>query len=142
MRISDAELKTLLSNGGKIKPEVMKEAETASQQSGESLLQTVLKRKTITEQALLKLYASSIDVPYVDLKDVKIAHDTLTKIPERIARKYQAVLFGKQGTTLMLAMADPEDFQAADFIAKQIGQDIKIHLASPGDIATVIDQYK
>jgi type II secretory ATPase GspE/PulE/Tfp pilus assembly ATPase PilB-like protein len=39
-------------------------------------------------------------------------------------------------------MADPEDFQAADFIAKQIGQDIKIFVASQGEIAGVIDQYK
>jgi type IV pilus assembly protein PilB len=142
MRITDAELKSLLLASDKIKPEVITEAETAHEQTGEPLLQTVLKRKLITEQALLKIYAKSIDVPYVELKDIKISRDILTKIPERIARKYQAVLFGKQGSTLMLAMADPEDFQAADFIAKQIGQDIRIHLASPAEIATVLDQYK
>jgi type IV pilus assembly protein PilB len=142
MRISDAELKALLLTSDKIKPEQVKEAETAHDQTGEPLLQTVIKRKLITEPALLRLYSKSIDVPYVELKDVKIPHDTLIKIPERIARKYQAVLFGKEGTTYQLAMADPEDFQAADFIAKQIGQDIKIFLASPSDIATVVDQYK
>jgi type IV pilus assembly protein PilB len=142
MRISDAELKSLLLASKQVKPEVIKEAETAHQQSGEPLLQTVLKRKIITEPALLKMYADSIDVPYVELKDVKIPRDILIKIPERIARKYQAVLFGKDGTTLQLAMADPEDFQAADFIAKQIGQDIKIFVASQAEIATVIDQYK
>jgi type IV pilus assembly protein PilB len=142
MRISDAELKSLLLASDKIKPEVIQEAQTVHEQTGEPLLQTILKRKIITESALLKLYAKSIDVPYVELKDLKIPHDTLIKIPERIARKYLAVLFGKQGTTLQLAMADPEDFQAADFIAKQIGQDIKIYLAGQSDILGVIDQYK
>ena len=142
MRISDAELKTLLLESDKVKPEALKDVETAHTQSGESLLTTVLKRKLISEQNLLKLYAKNIDVPYAELHDVKIPHDILTKIPERIARKYQAVLFGKNGSTLQLAMADPEDFQAADFIIKQIGQDIKIYVASVSDIMTAIDQYK
>lgn len=142
MRISDAELKSLLIDGGKIKPEVIKEAETAHEQTGESLLQTIIKRKVITEPNLLKLYAKHIDIPYVELKNVKIPRDILLKIPERIARKYQAVLFGAEGQTLQLAMADPEDFQAADFIAKQIGQNIKIYVASASEVLGAIDQYK
>lgn len=142
MRISDAQLKALLASSQKIKPEVIKEAETVRDQTGQPLLQTILKRKLISETDLLKLYASSIDIPYIELKDVKIPREVLTKIPERIARKYQAVLFGMQGSTLLLAMADPEDFQAADFIAKQIGQDIKIYLASSNDILTALDLYK
>ncbi|TAK89209.1 type II/IV secretion system protein [Patescibacteria group bacterium] len=142
MRISDAELKELLITGGKIKPEVIKEAETAHAQTGESLLQTVIKRKLISETALLKLYAKHIDVPYVELHNLKVPRDILTKIPERIARKYQVVLFGQQGSTLQLAMADPEDFQAADFIAKQIGQNLKIYVAAVNDVLAAIDQYK
>lgn len=142
MRISDAELKTLLLESDKVKPEALKDVEDAHEQTGESLLATVLKRKLISEQNLLKLYAKNIDVPYADLHGVKIPHDILTKIPERIARKYQAVLFGKSGGMFRLAMADPEDFQAADFIIKQIGQNIKIYVASVSDIMTAIDQYK
>ncbi|HSX41329.1 MAG TPA: GspE/PulE family protein [Candidatus Saccharimonadales bacterium] len=142
MRISDSELNNLLTKSGKVKPEALKEAETVHEQTGQPLLQEIIKRKLITEDELHKLYAKSIDVPFIKLKEVKIPRDLLMKIPERIARKYQAVLFGKEGTELQLAMADPEDFQAADFIAKQIGQDIKIFLASGPDIMAVIDQYK
>ncbi|HUC20378.1 MAG TPA: ATPase, T2SS/T4P/T4SS family, partial [Candidatus Polarisedimenticolaceae bacterium] len=142
MRVSDVELKNLLLASKKVKPEMLQAAEEAHEQTGEPLLQTVLKRKLITEQTLLKLYAKSVDIPYADLHNIEIPRDILTKIPERIARKYQAVLFGQDGTTLQLAMADPEDFQAADFIAKQIGQDITIYVASASDILGAIDQYK
>jgi len=142
MRITDAELKTLLLESDKVKPEALKDVENIHEQTGESLLATILKRKLITEQNLLKLYAKNIDIPYVDLHGIKIPHDILTKIPERIARKYQAVLFGKTGGALQLAMADPEDFQATDFIIKQIGPNIKIYVASVGDILTALDQYK
>ncbi len=142
MRISDGDLKALLLDSQKVKLEALKEAEAIHEQTGESLLTTVLKRKLVTEQNLLKLYAKSIDLPYIELKSTKIPHDILTKIPERIARKYQAVLFGKVGDTLQLAMADPEDFQATDFITKQIGQNVAIYVASSGDILAAIDQYK
>ncbi len=142
MRISDGELRNLLLASNKVKPEQLKEAETVHEQTNEPLLQTIIKRKIISETTLLKLYAENIDVPFVELKETKVPHDLLIKVPERIARKYQAVVFGKEGSTMQLAMADPEDFQAADFIAKQIGQDIKIYLASPADILVVLDQYK
>lgn len=142
MRVSDTELKRLLLSNNKIKAEDLKDAETVHDQTGEPLLAVVLKRKIITESQLLKLYAKSIDVPYIELKDLKIPHDILMRVPERIARKYQAVLFGQQGAQFQMAMADPEDFQAADFLAKQIGLDVKIYVASQSDILAAIDQYK
>jgi hypothetical protein len=37
-------------------------------------------------------------------------------------------------TAMQLAMADPEDFQAADFITKQVGGKLKTYMATPTDI--------
>jgi type IV pilus assembly protein PilB len=142
MRISDGELKKLLSDSGKVSATALKEAETQGEQVKEPLLAAVLKRKLISEKELTQLYASSIDVPFVELTNLKIPREVLQKIPERIARKYQAVLFGAEGSHLQLAMADPGDFQAADFIEKQVGADVKIYIATPSDIGAVIDQYK
>jgi type II secretory ATPase GspE/PulE/Tfp pilus assembly ATPase PilB-like protein len=39
-------------------------------------------------------------------------------------------------------MADPEDFQAADFIEKQIGSNVKIYATTTGDVLAALDQYK
>src|SRR3954469_2304849 len=93
MRIPDGELKKLLLTSGLIKPEVLEEAMPKSD-GGDSLQTTVLKKKLISDKDLLKLYAKSIDVPFIELADVKIPRELLLKIPERIARKYQVVLFG------------------------------------------------
>ncbi|HSX14863.1 MAG TPA: GspE/PulE family protein [Candidatus Saccharimonadales bacterium] len=142
MQIADKELKKLLLASDKVKPVSLKDAEKFTEESGETLLQTVLKRKIISEKDLVKLYATSIDVPFVDLANVKLPKSTLTKIPERIARKYQVVLFGDKKGELDLAMADPEDFQAIDFIEKQLGHPVKVHAAASSDILALIDQYK
>jgi len=141
MRISDAELKKLLLGPGQVKEAALAEI-TPKEDTGESLLANVIKKKLLSEQELTKLYAQSINVPYVELDDIKIPRDLLLKIPERIARKYQVVLFGIEEDQLQLAMADPEDFQAADFITKQIGSKVKISIAALPEILTAIDQYK
>jgi type IV pilus assembly protein PilB len=142
MRISDGELTKLLEASGKVTPEQLADAEKVRTETKEPLLVTVMKKKLIGEKDLIQLYAKSIDVPYVELAGVKIPHEVLMKIPERIARKYQAVSFGISGSNLQLAMADPEDFQAADFMEKQIGGQVKIYIASSADIATALDQYQ
>ena len=142
MQITDKELKKLLLASDKIKPVALKDAEKFVEESGETLLQTVIKRKMISEKDLIKLYASSIDVPFMDLANVKVPRATLTKIPERIARKYQVVLFAAKESENSLAMADPEDFQAIDFIEKQLGKAVKIYAAASGEILALIDQYK
>lgn len=141
MRISDAELKKLLLGPGQVKEAALAEI-MPKDDSGESLQTIVVKKKLMTEKELTKLYAQSINVPFIELDDIKIPRDLLLKIPERIARKYQVVLFGIEEDQLQLAMADPEDFQAADFITKQIGSKIKLSIAMASDILAAIDQYK
>ncbi len=141
MRIPDGELKKLLLDSGLIKPEALEEAMPKSD-GGDSLQTAVLKKKLISDKDLVKLYAKSIDVTFVELADIKIPRELLLKIPERIARKYQVVLFGIEEDQLQLAMADPEDFQAADFITKQVGGKLKTYIATAPDILSAIDQYK
>lgn len=142
MRISDGELKKLLTTSDKITPQALEEADKEHVQTKEPLLATIFKRKLISERDLTELYAKSLNIPFAELSGLKVSHEILTKIPERIARKYQAVPFGMDENTLKLAMADPEDFEAADFMEKQIGGQVQIYIATPPDIAGVLDQYQ
>jgi type IV pilus assembly protein PilB len=141
MRISDGELKKLLVDSGLVKEDALAEV-MPKEGSSDTLQAAVLKKKLVSEKDLYKLYAQSIDIPFVELGDVKIPREILLKIPERIARKYQVILFGVEEDQMQLAMADPEDFQASDFITKQVGGKLKTYIATPGDILQAIDQYK
>ncbi|HUD11662.1 MAG TPA: GspE/PulE family protein [Candidatus Saccharimonadia bacterium] len=141
MRISDGELKKLLLDSGLVKEDALNEA-MPKEGVKEPLQTIVLKKKLVGEKDLVKLYGKSLDVPFIELAEIKIPREILMKIPERIARKYQVVLFGASEDQLQLAMADPEDFQAADFITKQVGGKLKTYIATTGDILAAIDQYK
>ncbi len=141
MHLSDDEFKKLLIGSGQVKEASFDDAITHNV-TREPLEQLVLKHKLISEKDLTSLYAKNLDVPMVGLSELKIPREILLKIPERIARKYQAVLFGTEEDKFQLAMADPEDFQAADFISKQVGGKIKIYIATASDILAALDQYK
>jgi type IV pilus assembly protein PilB len=141
MHISDAELKKLLLASDLVKEAALDDA-LAKDTAHDPLEQVILKKKLISEKDLAQLYAKNLDVPFVELSGVKIPREILLRIPERIARKYQAVLFGTAEDQFQLAMADPEDFQAADFISKQVGGKLKIYIAAPTDLIAALDQYK
>lgn len=144
MRISVETLKKLLISSGKVTPEVLKQAETTAAQTSQPLEQIVIHRHIIGERELVALYAKSLNLPYVDLTNVKIPREILSRIPERIAKKYQVVLFGQNPKThgWQLAMSDPEDVQAVDIIDKQLGGNLQVYVATQSDILTVLDQYR
>lgn len=142
MDISTTDLKNLLLKNGIVKESSLKDLETIAEQTHDSLDQVIIKRKIISEKDLTKLYAKSIDVTYTELGEVKIPRDILLKVPERIARKYQVVLFAQTQNGYKLAMANPEDFQAIDFLEKQLGNSIEIYIAPASEIMTALDQYR
>ncbi len=142
MRIAPATIKELLLQSRKVTPESLKQIETIAAQTNESLDQVVVRRRVIGERDLMKLYAASLKLPYVDLLNIKIPRATLGKIPERIAKQYQVVIFGQKNGTWQLAMADPGDIQAVDVIEKQLGGRVQVYVATTGDVLTVLDQYR
>lgn len=142
MKISTNDLKDLLVKNNIVKAPDMESLQTIAEQTHDSLDQVIIKRKLITEKELTKLYAKSINVTYTELANIKIPHDVLLKIPERIARKYQVVLFNHSQNGFKLAMADPEDFQAIDFLEKQLGNNIEIYIAPTSDVVAALDQYR
>jgi type IV pilus assembly protein PilB len=141
MDISDSLLKELLQKNKKISSKILTELVEQSAKHEGSLQDLVLKRKILTEKELTKLYGASINTPFVDLSEHKINPKILNKIPEQIARKYQAVLFDINDNVPKLAMADPEDLQAIDFLEKLFGKNLKIYIATPGDIQHVLGGY-
>lgn len=142
MRISDTLVKDLLARGKKVTAEQIKAAKDAAGEKA-SLQEAIIKANLISEKDLTKLYAEEIDVPYVDIDPQDIKKEILKLIPERVAKQYNVVLYGvdKDGTKL-LAMDDPDDIQAVNFIKKQLGNDIKIAISTKQSILAALDQYK
>jgi len=142
MNISDKTIKKLLLEHKKLSEAEVAKLEQASKQQKKSLQDVVLKRSIVSDEELAQWYASDSDIPYIQLDTKKIDPQLLNLIPERIARRYNAVLFGEEDGIKQLAIEDPGDIQAVDFIQKQLGSKPALYVATKQNIASALDLYR
>lgn len=143
MRISDAIVIQLLKNIGRITDDQVNALREQEKVERKPLQDLVIKNQITNEAELTKLYSLEIDVPYVEFDPKKIKPDLLKLIPERIARQYKVILYDiAPDNSKMLAMADPDDIQAINFLRKQLGTNIKVNIATISAINTALDQYR
>lgn len=143
MRISDSTVQELLLKHGKVTSAVLEGLLAESKAQKKPLKDIALKKQVINEKELTRLFAELIDVPYIELTNVKIDRKTLQLIPDRIAQKYKAVVFEKTADgKVKLAMDDPDDIQAIDFLQKQLGKKLEIYIAPQSDIEVALNDYR
>jgi len=142
MRIADRTMEALLKQGGTLTDEDLAELVEQASRSRRPLQEVALQKEAIKELDLAKAFAEYINIPFVSVEPKDIPSDVLSRIPERIARQYNAILFKVDNDgKCHLAMDDPDDIQAVNFIEKQIGNNIKLYLATRENILTCLENY-
>lgn len=143
MRINDALLFDLVKASGKFNPEQLQNLITQQQTSKKPLQELVLENNVLSEKDLVRLYSGHIEVPFVEIIPKNLQKDVLKLIPEHIARQYNVVLFDvTEDGSKLLAMEDPDDVQAINFLQKQLGTNIKVYIATHTNIQASLDQYR
>src|SRR3989344_4086920 len=143
MRISDRLVIELLKKSKKVNDEQFYTLFEQQRTEKKPLQDVVLKSSLLSENELTQLYATEIGLTFVDIVPRNLHKEILRLIPEHIARQYNAVLFDVlPDGTKMLAMEDPDDVLALNFLQKQLGHDIKVHVATKSNIGAALDQYR
>jgi len=143
MRISDVTIEKLLERSGAATKEQIDTLKEEGERSRRPLQDLVIQNGLTTPDDLVKAFATYTDIPYVEVDPRAISTETLNKIPERIARQYNVVLYQIDADGLQhLAMEDPDDVQALNFIQKQIGDNIKVHIATHENILACLENYR
>jgi type IV pilus assembly protein PilB len=143
MRISDATIETLLERNKAISKEQIAALKEEEARSRRPLQDIVIQNKLVDEKELAQAFSEYSQIPFVEIDPRDIPQDVLNKIPERIARQYNAVLFKiDEDGTHHLAMDDPDDVQAFSFIQKQIGENIKLYVATRNNILSCLENYR
>jgi hypothetical protein len=65
--------------------------------------------------------------------------ETARLIPEALARRHRMIAFGREGSILFVAMADPMDFFAVEDLQLRTGLEVRPFLALPGAILAALD---
>ena len=143
MRVSDQTIESILKQGGVVDEPQLADLKLITERSKQTLQETAIEQKVISEEDLTKLIGDYIGVPFVRIEPKDIPEDILKRIPEHIARQYNVVLFEKnEDDSLSLAMEDPDDVQALNFIQKEIGYNTKVFLATKSNILDCLENYR
>ena len=143
MRISDGTIEKLLTQGDHITNEQLTALKEEGARSRRPMQDLVIQNEIINEKELTKLFAEYADIPFIEVDPSDIPSDILEKIPEHIARQYNAILFKIDQDGLQhLAMDDPDDVQAVDFIEKQIGENTRIYITPHENILAALENYR
>jgi type IV pilus assembly protein PilB len=143
MRISDTIMETLLGRAKLVTPEQLATLKDEAARSKRPLSQIVIDQKIADEKSIVQAFALYADVPFIQLSPQSVSTEVLKLIPERVARQYMAVLFKvDESKVYHLAMEDPDDVQAVNFIQKQIGTNSRIYIATRDNILSVLDMYR
>lgn len=126
MALTDAELKKLLLSLNYVSEEDIKKAEEQAEAHGvdlkEALKELDLLSQDIYESALAEYY----HLEYYDLNANPPAPETVTKIPEDIARTYNAIVVSASDSAVTVATSDPTNTLLEEAIRLNMGQEMPI----------------
>lgn len=143
MRIPDSLVEKLLQDASKVTGDQLKTLRDQEKSEKRPLQDLVVRGNLISEKELTKLYSDEIDVPFVEIVPSEIKRSVLKLIPERIAQQYHAIVFDvDENDNKLLAMSDPDDIQAISFLQKQLGANLRVHIATATQIQAALDQYR
>jgi len=142
MIVKDEQLKEFLIDSGLISRDDILDASNKAEKKKKSLGEMLVSEGKISEDDLRKTQAYILGIPFVDLKDQKLAHELLSLIPEPIARKHNIVAFKKTPIALEVAMLDTDDLGAIEFVKKKVGLQILPRLTDKESIKSALLQYQ
>lgn len=127
---------------GFITPQQLQEALEIQRTTGKRLGETLIELGYLTREDYYKAQAAQYDAPYEPLDDATIEQARAVRhlIGVELASRHFAVPLRKQGNTLVVAMADPNNIEAIDLLRQTTGLNLEIHYAPPERVLHAIAQ--
>ncbi len=142
MYISDAHLKSFLADAGLVSQKDFDKAEIEAKSSGKTVGDVLTAKNAIGEDELRRTYAYILGIPFVALTGTTIKYETLSLVPEPIARRNNIIAYAHKGDELEVAMLDTDDLAAIDFIKKKTHLKILPRLTDVASIKSALKQYQ
>jgi type IV pilus assembly protein PilB len=131
----------LLLQTGIITPEDLEESLEQARKRNVPLLDIIIQEKQVSEEALAETFSKWLKVPRVKLASASVEADAVKVVPEEIARKHMCLPLKMEGKTLVVAMANPSDYDAIQDVQFAAGLTVKPVVASRTEILDGIEEH-
>ena len=142
MYIDEKQLREFIKDSGVVSRADFDAAEQDADAKKQGVGSVLVRKGKVSEDDLRKMQAYLLGIPFVDLKQQRIDFETLSLIPEPIARSHNIVSFKKNTDSLEVAMLDTDDLGAIDFIKKKTHLKILPRLTDAASIKSALLQYQ
>ena len=142
MKLSPEILKQIIVGSGFVEENEYDDAYQSAVDMGRSVQDFLVFRGLVSSETLSKLIADYLKVPYISMKRYVIADEVLALVPEKMAKTYRMVPLAREGEQMKLAMEDPSNVEAIEFVKRHTGLMVVPHYASREDLNKALSQYK
>jgi type II secretion system protein E len=109
--------------------------------TGTFICTTLVKLGFVSEEKAFQVLSRYLNIPYSRLKERDIDPLIIQKVPAKFASHYKVIPIEFDGTSLIIAMADPLDVRTLDDIRLLLNIEVKGVLASEIEIMDAIRKY-
>lgn len=131
----------LLVQNNLINDEQLKIALSEQRQSGRKLGATLIALSMVTEDQLLELLSTHLNVPLINIDDYRVDPEAVKLLPEIQARRYRALVLDDKGDKLLVGMSDPGDINAVDDLNNRLPKPIEIAVVSETQLFAAYENF-
>lgn len=131
----------LLIRDNLITPARLQKALEQSKVCGKRLGDILLRDGDINEPQLVERLSEIYQTPIVDLSEIEVNEDVLGLVDQKFAEKHMLIPFNRSGSTLLIAMSDPNDLIAVEDLKFLTGYQIESFVATESSIREAIETY-
>lgn len=131
----------LLMRAGVITEKQLNDALEVHQATGSPLGRVLVDLGYSSEGAILSVMAKQIGIEYVNFAERHPEPTAVATVPKELAQRYVLMPVSIDESTLLVAMADPQNVLALDDLRIITGFEIKPAISTRDDILSAIDEY-
>ncbi|MBD3208663.1 MAG: hypothetical protein GF370_04405 [Candidatus Nealsonbacteria bacterium] len=142
MEITEEKYKQMLVEPGFITEEEFSSALKEGGSKGKSLSDVLVDNGLIKDKQLGRLIATEFNYKFVNLREEAIPKQVINIVPELVAKMQQVIVFDRTREGLKVALADPENFEMAEWLERKTGERVIPYYATPRDIKGALKNYR
>ena len=118
------------------------QAKLESANTGKPIEQILVEKNLVSSVEISRARAKLLGIEYIDVQSEAVDPSALTLVPEPVARRYNVLPFkyNKDTNTLSLAMSDPSNLEAIEFVRQKSGTVIIPYAADQNNITRIIQE--
>ncbi|KXF80028.1 GspE/PulE family protein [Enterovibrio coralii] len=111
-------------------------------ETGRKLGDTLIDMGILSESQMLNFLARQLGVPLIDLSLTQVDPNAVALLPEVHARRLRALVIGRVGETVRVAMSDPADLTAQESVLNLLNQyQVELMVVAEQPLLDAFDRY-